>query len=122
MTRIFVKGPRGDPVVRASMDLCLGDLPEWDAKDLKVDFYYWYYATFAMFQFDGPKGQYWNRWNEKIKEALIHKQIAIEKDCRSGSWEPVDRWVSEGGRVYMTAVGALTMEVYYRYPAATMSR
>ena len=28
----------------------------------------------------------------------------------------MDRWSSEGGRVYATAMAALTLEVYYRYP------
>ena len=32
-----------------------------------------------------------------------------------GSWEPIDRWGGEGGRVYATAINALTLEVYYRY-------
>jgi hypothetical protein len=27
----------------------------------------------------------------------------------------VDRWSGEGGRVYATAINALTLEVYYRY-------
>jgi hypothetical protein len=27
----------------------------------------------------------------------------------------VDRWGFEGGRVYATAINALTLEVYYRY-------
>jgi hypothetical protein len=34
-----------------------------------------------------------------------------------GSWDPqVDPWGGEGGRVYSTAILALTMEVFSRYP------
>ncbi|HLG42647.1 MAG TPA: prenyltransferase/squalene oxidase repeat-containing protein, partial [Planctomycetota bacterium] len=120
MTRLFINR-RSDPNVRGGADLVIQDLPEWDSRGLKVDMYYWYYASFAMFQFDGPKGPYWNRWNTAIKAALLDTQNS-RNDCRSGSWEPVDRWSSEGGRVYTTAMGALTMEVYYRYPNVTMDR
>jgi hypothetical protein len=116
MTRIFIKKNKGDPRVRGGAEQIIADLPEWDARGVKCDFYYWYYASFAMFQFDGPSGPYWKKWNEKIKAAVLDKQNKTKGDCRHGSWEPVDRWSSEGGRVYTTATGALTLEVYYRYP------
>jgi hypothetical protein len=32
-----------------------------------------------------------------------------------GSWDPDPLWGGYGGRVYSTAVGALCLEVYYRY-------
>lgn len=116
MTRIFITKSKADPHCRGGADQVIADLPEWDDKGLKVDFYYWYYASFAMFQFDGPSGPYWKKWNEKIKAAVLDKQNKTAGDCKHGSWEPVDRWSSEGGRVYTTATGALTLEVYYRYP------
>lgn len=116
MARIFIKKNRGDPRVRGGADQVIADLPEWDARSVKVDIYYWYYASFAIFQFDGPGGPYWKKWNEKLKGALLDKQNKTKGDCRHGSWEPIDRWSSEGGRVYTTATGALTLEVYYRYP------
>jgi hypothetical protein len=115
MSRIFINRTRGDPACRGGADVVIADLPEWDSRGLKVDMYYWYYASFAMFQFDGPKGPMWKRWNSAIKKALLDTQNK-GRDCRMGSWEPIDRWSSEGGRVYMTAGGALTLEVYYRYP------
>jgi hypothetical protein len=118
MTRIFLRKGKGDPRVRGGLELAMADLPEWDARGLKVDFYYWYYASYAIFLFDGPSGSFWKRWNEKIKAAVLDKQCRTAGDCRHGSWEPVDRWSSEGGRVYTTATGALILEVYYRYAAA----
>ena len=34
----------------------------------------------------------------------------------AGSWDPEpDVWGEDGGRVYMTAMGVLTLEAYYRY-------
>jgi hypothetical protein len=39
-----------------------------------------------------------------------------------GSWDPVDSWGAEGGRVYATALLTLSLEVYYRYEKAHGSR
>jgi hypothetical protein len=114
MTRIFLKGTKADPRIRGGVDLALADLPEWDARGVKVDFYYWYYGSYMMFLFDGPSGSNWKRWNDKILPAVINPQCKVKGDCRKGSWEPVDRWSSEGGRVYTTAMGALILQVYYR--------
>ena len=38
--------------------------------------------------------------------------------CEDGSWDPIDEWGPAGGRVYMTALGAMTLEVYYRFRRA----
>ena len=35
--------------------------------------------------------------------------------CAHGSWDPIDRWGFEGGRVYATAINTLSLEVWYRY-------
>ena len=32
-----------------------------------------------------------------------------------GSWDPDPVWGGHGGRVYATAMAAVTLEVYYRY-------
>jgi len=58
----------------------------------------------------------WRKWNEPMKNALVPNQQAAKGGCRNGSWDPEgDRWGFEGGRVYATALNALTLEVYYRY-------
>ena len=35
-----------------------------------------------------------------------------------GSWDPIGEWGLAGGRVYSTAIGAMTLEVYYRFTRA----
>ncbi len=108
MCRIFMdrKKPGG-------VELLLRDPPRWDGT--AIDFYYWYCASLALFQFDGPSGAKWKSWNEPMKNALVKNQNPSSTGCRAGSWEPVDRWSGEGGRVYATAINALTLEVSYRY-------
>lgn len=114
MSRIFMLKRKGDPALNA-VQLLIGDLPEWKAN--KVDFYYWYYATLALFQYDGPEGPMWKKWNEPMKNAIVTHQRTGKDGCLNGSWNSdEDRWGSEGGRVYGVALNALSLEVYYRYP------
>jgi hypothetical protein len=113
MSRIFMSKNRGDPALKGGVDLLLKDLPVWTGP--KIDFYYWYYASLALFQFDGPSGPSWKAWNENMKNALVANQKRAADGCQNGSWDPIDRWGFEGGRVYATAINALTLEVYYRY-------
>jgi hypothetical protein len=113
MARLYMDKNRGDTRLSGGCDLLLRDRPKWDGT--LIDFYYWYYASLALFQLDGPSGEKWKFWNKDLKDALVKNQNAPASGCRAGSWEPVDRWSCEGGRVYATAINALTLETYYRY-------
>jgi len=112
MARIFMLKKKTNEMTAVSS--LVTDLPEW--KPSKIDFYYWYYASMALFQFDGPDGGMWKKWNEPMKNALVPSQYTSKDGCRNGSWDSEkDRWGAEGGRVYAVAINALTLEVYYRY-------
>lgn len=120
--RTFVRHNSDDPMLEAGAKWLVKDLPTWDKKAKKVDYYYWYYASLALNQFDGPesprptKGSYWKPWEEALKAALLPNQVNNQKLCSDGSWDGDDRWgVDGGGRVYATAINTLTFEVYYRY-------
>ena len=113
LSRIFIQKSQKEPALTAANFLA-GDLPAWKAG--QVDFYYWYYASLALFQLDGPKGGFWSKWNEPMKSAIVPHQKLAKHGCENGSWDPAeDRWGSEGGRVYAAAINCLTLEVYYRY-------
>ncbi len=113
MSRIFMDRNHADPRLATGCDFLLRHKPAWQGRE--IDFYYWYYASLALFQFDGPEGPKWRAWNEPMKVALVKNQNPRSTGCKAGSWEPADRWSSAGGRVYATALNALTLEVYYRY-------
>ncbi len=113
MARIFIDKNRNDPRLSGGAKLIVSDLPEWDG--WKIDYYYWYYSSLALFQLDGPSGPFWKAWNEKMKSALVTHQKTRKDGCANGSWDTAERWSFEGGRVYATAINALTLEVYYRY-------
>ena len=73
-------------------------------------FYHWYYGTLGMFQ---AGGEQWKTWNKALKETLLPNQR--KGGDEDGSWDPVTTMDLCGGRVYTTAMGALALEVYYRY-------
>jgi hypothetical protein len=100
----------GEKILYKHADLLLHKLPEWDVEGFGCDMYYWYYGTYAMFQMGGD---YWKRWEEAMREAIVPNQ---RKDGdEKGSWDPVGPWGYAGGRVYSTALMTLCVEVYYRY-------
>jgi hypothetical protein len=113
LTRIFAgHTPKDDEFIDKGAELMAKKLPKWDVDKGTIDFYYWYYATLAMFQVGGDK---WKKWNEAMKTAIIdHQRMEADRDER-GSWDPVDAWSPEGGRIYSTTLNCLCMEVYYRY-------
>lgn len=76
----------------------------------RVNMYYWYYGTLAMFVSGGDA---WEQWNQQMKHTLLTLQTT--SGVNAGSWEPNGLWAGYGGRAYSTAMGALTLEVYYRY-------
>lgn len=102
-----------DPLITKGADLLMQKLPEWDPESGVIDYYYWYYATLALYQVGGTR---WDKWNEALKAALLDKQRLKEDEDEYGSWDPIDPWSMEGGRIYSTALNCLSMEVYYRYP------
>ena len=91
--------------------LLVGKLPRWDKTTGSIDLYAWYYGSYALYQHGG---QAWRDWSKALNQALIEPQ---RKDGNSkGSWDPEpDVWGEDGGRVFTTALGALTLQSYYRY-------
>jgi hypothetical protein len=77
---------------------------------LHINLYYWYYGTLALYQVGGND---WELWNAELKKALLSTQVTFGP--AAGSWAPDCIWGGYGGRVYSTALGALNLQVYYRY-------
>jgi hypothetical protein len=111
LCRIFLgQTPQDTPVLRVAADTMLKRLPTWNEADGSIDLYYWYYGSYAMFQMGG---HWWSRWRASLEKALLRTQR--RDGHRKGSWDPIDPWSDDGGRVYATALGVLCLEVYYRY-------
>ncbi|MCW8133859.1 MAG: hypothetical protein KIS92_26160, partial [Planctomycetota bacterium] len=109
LSRLFL-GAKPDGL-RGGEALLLKNLPEYkEASAHQHPFYYWYYGTLAMFQMGGDG---WKTWNEAMKKTLLDHQVKGGKE--DGSWDPLGREGLRGGRVVCTALGVLSLEVYYRY-------
>jgi hypothetical protein len=99
--------PTSQPVADGAR-LCGACLPEWNTLDGSIDFYYWYYATVALNRIGGSTAGVWNR---ALSAAVLPAQHKDGDYCGYlGSWDPLDPWGSDGGRVYTTAIIALALE------------
>lgn len=76
----------------------------------RVNLYYWYYGSLAQLQY---RAHGWKPWVEAMESELRRRQRTTGEDA--GSWNPDTVWGGYGGRVYSTALGALCLEVFYRY-------
>jgi hypothetical protein len=115
LMRMYTGWRRDDLQMKAGADYLLNNLPEvGSVRDPQRDTYYWYYATQVMFHM---RGQYWDRWNGRLHELLTSSQL--QTGPLAGSWDPLaplpDRWASHAGRLYVTTLNLLSLEVYYRH-------
>lgn len=115
LIRMYRGWRRDNPNMEAGADYLLEHLPELgSARSPRRDTYYWYYATQVMFHMGG---QTWERWNNKLHPLLIMGQVKEGPD--NGSWDPKlpipDRWSPHGGRLYLTTMNLLSLEIYYRH-------
>jgi hypothetical protein len=78
--------------------------------------YYYYYATQVMHHVGG---QPWQTWNEKMRDMLLAKQDkggTPGHPHQKGSWNPAgDVHAGAGGRLMITSMAVMTLEVYYRH-------
>ncbi len=123
LCRLFAGQPRSNETIKKGVaNVLMKHPPKWqlhrDQAPSTVDFCYWFFGTHAMYQYGGVL---WKEWNEAVHKALPPTQRGFDpkdRNCEDGSWDPIDQWSRTGGRVYTTALGALTLEVYYRYERA----
>jgi hypothetical protein len=106
----YLGAKRGDPAIQEGMAYLMAQLPNATARNA----YYWYYGTQVMHNLPGPE---WDVWNRQMRRVLIESQV--KDGCAAGSWDPdrpsPDPWRKEGGRIMVTSLCCLTLEVYYRY-------
>jgi hypothetical protein len=130
MSMVFMgKSEVKDKRIRDMAGGCAQNPPEWTHS--KLDFYYWYYASLALYQVGGPT---WERWEAQMKKVLLRHQRGNHPDDvkngltspelldEHGSWDAVDAWSACGGRVYSTAMGVLILESLFRYERLTKGK
>jgi len=129
LIRTFAGGSVDDPFLEAAARELAADVPQVSRDGLSVDFYYWYFATLALNQYDGPdsprrqhaKGEFreplWEPWNKGLVASLPGLQDRTRKNdvCARGGWLQEARGNRRGRALYNTALNVLTLEVYYRF-------
>lgn len=77
----------------------------------KTNMYYNYYATQVMRQFGG---EYWDKWNNEMRDYLVNSQA--KDGPAKGSWFfNGGHGADKGGRLYNTSLACMILEVYYRH-------
>ena len=83
----------------------------------RMNMYYYYYATQVLHFYEGTE---WHKdWNPKMRDLLLDRQVPATAGADAGSWptdgEPDGASIgSECGRLGMTSLSLLTLQVYYR--------
>jgi hypothetical protein len=95
-----------------SVRLCAGKAPRWAAGT--VDMPYWHFGSLLLWEAGGPA---WKSWSAALVPATLDAQRQDGKPSDlKGSWDPVGAWGRAGGRVYSTAIQALTVLTPVRFP------
>lgn len=83
--------------------------PAMDAGALPIDLYFTYYGQMGLFM---QQAREWKKWNASIlRQTLPYQGLDA---CRRGSWMKDTNYGSSP--VYATAITALMLQVYWRYP------
>lgn len=103
-------GPRNAALIKGSQEL-----KQTPPRALH-NIYYYYYATQVMHHMGGEA---WEFWNPKMRDWLVSTQDRgqnLKHPHQKGSWSPRgDVHGFPGGRIMITSMAVLTLEVYYRH-------
>ena len=112
LMRVYGGWSKQDERFQAGAKELLEQLPS-HADSRHRDTYDWYYATQVLRHAGGTS---WEQWNAALHPLLVQSQIA--SGPLAGSWNPYapvpDRWGAHGGRLYVTTMNLLSLEVDYR--------
>lgn len=117
LCRQYLGWPRNHPSLQSGVKYLLQpqNLPNWSNGRRNV--YFWYYATQVLHNLQGPE---WEQWNTVLRDEIVKNQLKGAGKL-GGSWHPhqpsgdPDEHADKGGRLYVTAMCVLIMEVYYRH-------
>ena len=115
LMRLHTGTPVDDPTVARAARALAGFEPGYGTPgDRRRDAYFWYYASQVLVHTGGPD---WERWYAALCRLLEGRQE--RSGPLAGSWDPLgpvpDRWGGYGGRVYVTALHLLALEVPARH-------
>jgi len=115
LMRLYTGWKRDNAAMGQGADWLLKRVPAMGTEQAPLrDTYYWYYATQVLFHMGGER---WKTWYESLYPMLIETQLT--SGPYAGSWEPMgaipDAWGEYAGRLYVTTMNLLSLEVTYRH-------
>ncbi len=115
LMRLYLGWNREHPMMARGSDWLLGRPPSLGTELVpKRDTYYWYYATQVLYHAGGER---WKSWYESLYPILVDSQVT--QGVYAGSWDPdgpiPDAWGAYAGRLYVTTMNLLSLEVTYRH-------
>lgn len=102
------------PLDAKSIKLIARVPPSWSADSGAADLVYWLYGSMVLQQTGEEK------WTKALEAALLAGQNPPGSGAKAGSWDPIDPWGAEGGRLYATAMAILCLETLWRTPKGLM--
>ena len=113
LMQIYNGWEKDDPRLVAGAQALLDQRLPSDTTKLLRDTYYWYYATQVLLHVGG---EHWEEWESNLHPLLVKSQV--QAGDLAGSWDPYspvpDRWGVHAGRLYVTAMNLLSLEVKNR--------
>ncbi|MBI3865310.1 MAG: terpene cyclase/mutase family protein [Planctomycetia bacterium] len=117
LCRQYLGWPRNHPAMLSGVKYLMEpeNLPSWGSGRRNI--YHWYYAAQVLHNLQGPE---WETWNKELRDELVKNQVKGGGKV-GGSWNPmqpagaIDENAEKGGRLYVTCLCLLTLEVYYRH-------
>lgn len=111
LMRLHTGSTASDPRVLQSARALTALRPTYGSGREKTrDCYLWYYASQVLVH---TGGEAWTDWYDELASTLERTQERAGP--RAGSWDPLgaipDRWGPYGGRIYVTALHLLALEV-----------
>lgn len=106
LCRMYLGWRRDNPGLTQGVDALSGMGPSHG------NMYYNYYATQVLHHFGGEK---WKQWNDVMRDSLVNSQSHAGHQAGSWYFGGGDMGATKGGRLYCTAMAAMTLEVYYRH-------
>lgn len=115
LMRLYDGWRREDPAMQQGAAYLRENLPSHGVPGASLrDTYYWYYGTQVMFHMGAND---WDAWRGALLPLILDNQI--EEGPLAGSWHAggrtPDRWAVHAGRLYVTTLNLLSLEVQYRH-------
>ncbi|MFM8286124.1 MAG: prenyltransferase/squalene oxidase repeat-containing protein [Planctomycetaceae bacterium] len=117
LCRQYLGWPADHPALREGVRFLLEEpqRPRWQAGRRNV--YQWYYTAQVLHNLQGEE---WRAWEEELRREVVLNQVKAGRQAL-GSWHPrqppghPDENVDKGGRLYLTCLCVLCLEVNYRH-------